>query len=238
MISLGTVNPPPGNGGSSNKPLWGIVLATVGAIPYIGSFLKAALESLGRENGIPLLIGGLLGIAATLLLIYFDVVPNRRAGEPVWNWIGRSFSLHPKPLQLAFAQQRVPVDWRHPFVDELSDEGMEAARQNKGGHYRFSLGIFEADLPASAPFSLVLKQSPGFDVSGYAFRATSVSPDRRLLDPLVRHHVPASSTATGELRFDLPRCEAGDQLYLVLRASSTTNPMPQDFTQTFQQFIE
>ncbi len=168
------------------KKGWMAVVDAVGGIPIVGPLLKFLLQLLDRKTGFSLLIGLVIGVGSASALVYFGFLPYFKADESVWRWGARCLAIHTKPAALGFKVVLHPTDWRRPFERELEEEGQSVRRSDVSGHYQYGTSALEATVPATSAFVLVLKPSPSFALSGYAFRETSVLPEKQFVEPLNR----------------------------------------------------
>jgi hypothetical protein len=197
-------------------------------------------------------LGGRLACLAALSWLWsscmWELCLISKADESIWHWVFRGVSFHKTPvaLSIAPAQDIHPTDWRHAYERELQEEGDSARPVSNGKTYHFDTSALEVPyLSATRSFVLVLTPAPGYTLSGYAFRETSVRsmrPPWHFEEKGALHLFEAlrvsKSGDFSPLRIQVPRCEDGDKLHIILRAASNSSPRPGDFTQTFQSSIE
>jgi hypothetical protein len=228
---------------SPQKTPWAKLGDFLVAIPVIGGVINFVLTgfklafAVDRKISLSLIIGCGIGVLSALTLIHFGVLPYFKADESVWGWVAEGvFALHTKPPGLSFAVVPQPTDWRRTYERELQDEGEKIRRSGGSSAYHYETGALEVTLPATSTFVLVLRPVPGYSLSGYAFRETSVLPEKQFVEPLRRNEIQQDGVVV--LRIQVPRCEAGDKLHIILKAESSVSPPTEDLRQTFQQSIE
>jgi hypothetical protein len=220
----------------STKKGWAAFVDLVAAIPWVGPPLSFVLK-LDKKIGLSLIIGFALGVCLALALVYLGVLPYFKADESVWRWVTEGvLALHKKPAAVSFTVVPQPTDWRRTYERELQDEGEKIRKTSSTGAYHYETSALEVTLPATTAFALVLTPAPGYSLSGYAFRETSVQPEEQLVEPL--HRSESQQNGAQVLRIQIPRCEAGDKVHIVLKADSSVSPRTDDFRQTFQTSIE
>jgi len=174
--------PPEASSEPIRKKGWDALVDLTGEIPLAGPVIKFVLRLLDWQTGSFLFAGLLAGFALALFLVYSNLIPYVKTGESLRQWGARGLSVHAKPQIVGFSVLPPPSDWRYAFQNILVEEGQSLKQGDPNYHY--APITLEATLAPTTEFVLVLRPSPGFKLSGYAFRETSVSPEKQLLEYL------------------------------------------------------
>ena len=212
-----------------SKGLWDHFADLCGAVPGIGPILKFILVTIAPDR----LLFLLLGVGLMLVLVYAGFIPSSQEQESAWAWLKRSLTPRQKPAAIAFKPVLQPTDWRRPYQRKLEEEG-RAQKAAKPGTVDFATSDLESEeLPATPPFSLVLTPVKGYDLTAEPFRTTQ-SGSSFLIEPL-KWSKPDKGAA---LTVAVPRCERGDKLHIILRATYKPDASPSDLVSVFHETIQ
>lgn len=210
------------------------IIKTFEEIPFIDKIIK--FIKIWKLNWKSFIIGMTIGATSLLFLVLSGKLPQflvskkyRRATIE----ITQPTKTRTKPRYVNIVSVEDPTNWLLPYGFWLEKEADDLKSEKLIKDYTVRLIVSEG-LSQTPEFVWVLTASPGFKISGWAFREIIID-SLNFFEPL---NAKKDAAISDSIRFTVPECETGYRLIAILRVYWTQDLTLINFQDTFHSNVE
>jgi hypothetical protein len=205
----------------SKKSIKEKIVAAIKLIPVLGT----PLEFIIKNWGIKELSFFITGFTLALVLVFFGRIPEILISgkyKSLLDKASQSVGARTRPSHVHINLVKAPPNWVLPYIFWLEKEADELKYNKLIKGYMIE-SVESEELSTTLEFVWVLKASPGFVISGWAFRLTNTGSEK-CFEPLK-----ATKEVPDSISFVVPKCEKGDKLLAIIRVSWMQDISPDEF---------